>query len=137
MTKRALLIEWDQRTGKRAGDINPKDSNLRCNGWQNMDVFPAIELRLVEDDRDLSQYANVVGITVLLSSDEINKAIDINFPSKLVIEDELIYAEHFKSKVNGKKINIDKLSDDRTERLLELKNIHGVKGIKEIKPQKV
>jgi len=137
MDKKALLIEWDQSTGKRAGGVNPRDVHLRCNGWQNMDVTPAIELRLVDDDRDLSIYNGVDGVTVLTSVDEINTVIDANFPSKIVIEDELLYSEHFKSKINGNEINIDELSDDRTERLLELKNTHGVKGIKEIKPQKV
>ena len=137
MTKKALLIEWDPNTGVRAGNINPRDPKLRCNGWQNMDVNPAIELRLVEDDRELSIYGNVNGVTVLQSSEEINAAIDTNFPSKLVIEDELIYSEHVKSKINSKKIDIDTLPDNKEKRLNELKNKHNIKGIKEIKPQKV
>lgn len=137
MTKRALLIEWDQSTGERAGKINPRDPKLRCNGWQNMDVNPAIELRLVDDDRDLSIYENAIGVKLLTGTDVINATIIANFPSKVVIEDELLYSEHFKSKINGNKIDIDGLSDDRTKRLSELKNIYGVKGIKEIAPQKV
>ena len=134
---KALLIEWNPHTGKRAGGINPRDKNLRCNGWQNMDVSPAIELRLVEDNGDLGQYRGVTGVTMLDTAEDINAAIDANFPSKIVVEDELLYSAHFKSKVNENKINIDDLSDEMNSRLIQLKNVYGVKGIKEIHPQKV
>ena len=133
---RALLIEWDPSTGERAGNINPKETALRCNGWQNMDVIPAIELRLVEDDRDLSKYNDVDGVTILLGADTINAAIDDHFPSKYVVEDDLLYTEHFKQNL-GKGINIRELPDDRAERLKVLKNTHGIKGIMERKPMKV
>lgn len=33
---RALLIEFDLKTGKRAGGINPKDPKLQCYGWQDL-----------------------------------------------------------------------------------------------------
>ena len=132
MTKKALLIEWDLSTGERAGNINPRDPKLHCNGWQNMDVNPAIELRLVNDDRDLSVYENVSGVQVLIGDNKINAAIVANFPSKMKIEDELIYTEHIKLKRG--KIDIDALPNDRESRLRLLKTLYGVKGIKEIKP---
>lgn len=135
---KALLIEWNQRTGVRAGNINPKkDQQLLCHGWQNMEVDPAIELRTIEDDRDMSQYEGVQGITILIGKEAINNAIDANFPSKISIEDDLLYTEHFKEQIGDKKIKIKELPDDRTERLKELKNKYGIKGIKEIEPQKV
>ena len=136
---KALLIEWDPSTGKRAGNINPKDQNLRCSGWQNMDISPAIELRLVEDDRDLSEYecATNPGVTVLKGKDEINAAIDANFPPKIVIEDQLMYEEHVKEQIGEKKIKISDLPDDRTKRLKKLKDKYGIKGIKKIEPLKV
>lgn len=135
---KALLIEWNQSTGKRAGNINPKkDQKLICHNWQNMEVTPAIELRIVEDDRDMSQYEGVPGITILNGKEAINNAIDANFPSKISIEDELIYSEHVKEQIGNKKIKINELPDDRTKRLKELKNKYGIKGIKEIEPQKV
>lgn len=133
--QKALLIDWDPSTGKRAGDINPREKHLRCNGWQNMDVTPAIEIRLVEDGRDLSIYDDVDGVTVLNGTDEINNAIVTNFPSKIKIEDELIYTEHIKSKRG--EIDIDALPNDRESRLQVLKTLYGVKGIKEIKPAMV
>lgn len=132
MDKRALLIAWDPSTGERAGNINPRDPKLQCNGWQNMDVTPAIELRLVNDDRDLSIYDEIPGVTALTGTDTINETITANFPPKLKVEDELIYSEHFKSKRG--KIDIDTLPDDITERLKVLKSVHGVKGIRETKP---
>ena len=135
MNENALLIEWDPNTGERAGNINPRDKNLFCKGWQNMDVSPAVELRLVMDDRDMQRYEGIDGVTVLVGKDMINAAIDANFPSKISIADELIYSEHLKSKRG--KIDIDKLPDDRIERLETLKNEYKIKGIVEHKPQKV
>jgi len=132
---KALLIEWEPNTGKRAGGINPKDPNLRCHGWQNMGVIPAIELRVIEDDRDMSHYENIQGVTVLIGKDIINEAIEDNFPSKIKIDDELLYSEHIKS-MRGK-LDISKLPDDKNERLKLLKSKHGIKGIREIKPHKV
>lgn len=134
---RALLIEWTPNTGERAGGVDPRDPKLQCHGWQNMDVTPAIELRVVEDDRDLSQYEGVEGVTVLNGRDEINTAIDANFPPKISIEDELLYSEHFKEQIGDKKIKITDLPDNREERLKELKEKHHIKGIKETEPLKV
>ena len=134
---RALLIEWVPHTGKRAGGIDPGDPKLQCYGWQNMDVTPAIELRVVEDDRDLSQYEGVEGVTVLNGRDEINTAIDTNFPSKISIEDDLLYSEHFKEQLGDKKIKITDLPDNRQKRLKELKEKYHIKGIKETEPLKV
>ena len=135
MNEKALLIEWDIDTGDRAGSINPHDPKLFCRGWQNMDVSPAVELRLVMDDRDMQQYEGVGGVTVLIGKDVINAVIDANFPSKISIEDELIYSEHLKSKRG--KIDIDKLPDDRTERLKVLKTKYKIKGIVEREATKV
>lgn len=138
MEKRALLIEWDKSSGKRTGNINPKeDRNLVCYGWQNMDKNPAIELRLILDNRDMSQYENVDGIIILNGRNEINITIDNNFPSKIFIDDNLMYEEHVKEQISDKKIKIDNLPNDRTERLKELKNKYHIKGIKEVEPQKV
>ena len=131
---RALLIEWNPSTGERAGNINPRDPKLQCHGWQNMDITPAVELRVIEDDRDISQYEGIEGITVLNGRDEINTAIDANFPSKISIEDELLYTEHFKEQIGDKKIKITDLPDDRQKRLRELKNTYKIKGIKETEP---
>ena len=137
MKKIALLIEWNPSSGKRAGNINPRDANLRCNGWQNMDVTPALELRLIEDNRDVRQYKGIEGVTIIEGIDQINAAIDANFPSKIIIEDELLYTEHFKEQIEDKSIKIKDLPDNRTERLKELKDKYHIKGIVEQEPPKV
>lgn len=127
---RAILIEWE-RNGHRAGDINNKDVNLECRGWQSMDVVPMLELRLVNDDRDLSYLKGVDGVTIILGEDAINAAIDEHFPPKYHLQDEFLYQEHFKQRgrKSGVEIDIDSLPDDHQERLKVLKDTYGLKGI--------
>jgi len=130
MEERALLIEW-KSDGSRAGGINPKDPKLQCYGWQNMDVFPMIELRIVEDDRDLSQLSGVSGVTIIEGKESINNAIDYNFPPRYYIQDEFIYQEHFKqkNKTPETSIIIDELPIDMQDRLKELMDTYNLNGI--------
>lgn len=95
---RALLIEFDLRTGKRAGGINNKDPKLLCHGWQNLDSEPALEIRLVEDDRDLSSLEGVKGVTILEGKKAINNAIDANIPPQYGVKSEYLMREHMKEK---------------------------------------
>ena len=134
---RALLIEWNPTTGERAGHINPNDPKLQCYGWQNMDVVPAVELRIVEDNRDLSQYEGIPGVTILEGKDAINTAIDNIVPDKYSIEDELIYEEHVKQEIGNNKIIISELPDDKMERLKKFKNDFKIKGIRVTRPIKL
>ena len=78
----ALLIEWNIHTGKRAGNIDPNDPKLQCYGWQVWEEEPALELRLIEDDRDISQYENIEGVTIIRGVKAINKCIADNFPPR-------------------------------------------------------
>lgn len=133
---RALLIEW-KSTGERAGNINPKDPKLQCYGWQNMDVTPMLELRIVEDDRDLSYLKNTNGVIIIEGKTAINIAIEENFPTKYSIEDKLLYEEHVKQEINNDHIVIANLPDNTLERLKKLKHKFRIKGIKEKKPEKV
>lgn len=128
---RALLIEWEASEGRRAGGINPKDPHLRCKHWQNMKVTPMLELRLVEDDRDLSYLEGVDGVTIILGADDINAAIDENFQAQYHIQDEFIFQEHLKqkNKKSETEIDIEGLPDDYEDRLKVLKNVYKVKGI--------
>ena len=127
---RALLIEWEPN-GNRAGNINNKDVNLQCHGWQNMDITPMLELRIVEDERDLTYLDGVDGVTIIEGKGNINEAIDTYFPPKYHITDEFIFQEHFKQKNKkpGSEIDIDGLPDDYSGRLKILKNTHGLKGV--------
>ena len=108
---KGLLIEIkDWFTGERAYGINPRDPKLKALGgplWQSLDHEPKgdWEVRLVLDDRDLSQYegkiilddgsevyhvtdipsdatiVDVDGVIVLNSKDEINAVVD-HLPEK-------------------------------------------------------
>ena len=78
----ALMIEWNIHTGKRAGNIDPNDPALQCYGWQTWKKEPALELRLVEDDRDISRYENTKGVTIIRGIKEINECITVNFPPR-------------------------------------------------------
>lgn len=95
---RALLIEFDLKTGKRAGSINPKDPKLPCHGWQDLEREPAIEIRLVEDDRDLSSLEGVGGVTILEGKPAINKAILANIPTRYAVKDKELLLAHMKEK---------------------------------------
>ncbi len=120
---RALLIEWDPSTGRRAGGINNKEVALRCKGWQNMDVKPALEIRLVEDDRDLTvaPYANTTGVTVLIGKDEINQAITANFPSRYEIVDKEWMIEGARQKGVSADEFVNKRGPEIAKRGFELK----------------
>lgn len=135
METHAILIEWDPSTGRRAGNINPKNPGLRCNGWQNMDVTPAIELRIIESPRTPEDFKNIKGITLLHGAEEINKAIDNHFPSKFSIDDEVIY----KANINkiAHKLDFDMLPNNHNDRLEYLINRHNIKGITVKPPEKV
>lgn len=129
---KALLIEFDVRTGKRSGSINPKDPGLFCYGWQNLDVTPQIEIRLIKDNRDLSQYRGVAGVQVLENREEINKAVDQHMPIKYSIDNEALFREH----LHQRKINLDEISGD-TEAVLKNLKSKQIKGIRETKPYKL
>ena len=86
---RALLVEVDFRTGRRAGGVNPRDENLQSYGWQSLPNQPGenVEIRLVEDDRDLSEYEDVDGVTVFRGREEINEAIEEYIPPNYDVGD--------------------------------------------------
>ncbi|MCK5431323.1 MAG: hypothetical protein KAJ03_01200 [Gammaproteobacteria bacterium] len=82
MEHKALLIEFNMRTGKRAGGINPRDPALQCYGWQNLESKPPIEIRVIEDDRDPAQFEGIDGVTVLSTPEEANEAIAKHMPAQ-------------------------------------------------------
>lgn len=130
---RALLIEFDLRTGKRAGGINNKDPKLLCHGWQNLDSEPALEIRLVEDDRDLSSLEGVKGVTVLEGKEAINNAIDANIPPLYSIQSEYLMCEHMKEK----NMSLDSFTGMNTREIAKEAYKQGLVGVLERKPEKV
>jgi len=130
---RALLIEFDLATGKRAGDINPKDPALPCYGWQNLEREPAIEIRLVEDDRDLSSLEGVAGVTILEGRDAINQAIIANIPTRYAVKDRELCLAHMREKG----ISLDTLAGRTLNEVAKDLFAQGVAGIVERKPKLV
>ncbi len=93
---KALLIEVDFSTGKRAGGIKTKNNpNLMCHGWQDTDA--GLEIRLVMDE-DTKPYENILGITILNGEKAINKAITANIPVKYAVKDKELLLAHLKEK---------------------------------------
>lgn len=129
---KALLIEFNRRTGERAGGVTTKDPALRCYGWQNLKVEPAIEIRLIEDDRDTGQYEGIPGITILEGRDVINAAVDANIPTRVFISEATL----FQTDILQREISLQNIPGD-TQAVLTSLNALGVKGITERKPYKL
>lgn len=93
---KALLIEFNLMTGKRAGNVDPSDPALQCYGWQRIDTKPALEIRLIEDNRSVKNFKGVKGITVLKTNEEIDNKIDELFEGKYVIKNQEIFDHDIK-----------------------------------------
>jgi hypothetical protein len=128
---KALKIKFDLKSGKRPGNINPRDKNLQCNGWQ--DLENEVEIRLIEDDRDVEQYRNVEGITILDGKEEINNEIskiEANKNEEVVILDKDLVMEHLKAEGKFNLLKGASLNDKKEE--LYKEGIAGI-GKKDIK----
>ena len=130
--RKALMIEWNPLTGERAGGIDPKDPGLHCYGWQDMERDPAIEIRLITDDRDVSQYQGKKGITILEGDKAITHAIKNFIPTRYSIIDSYIAIESMKEK----KIAIKILGNMNQEILRHLYQ-EGISGIRKVEPTKL
>jgi len=130
---KALLIEFDLSTGKRAGNINPKDPALPCYGWQNLERVPAIEIRLVEDDRDLSSLAGVAGVTILEGRDSINQAITANIPPRYAVKVRELCLAHMREKG----ISLDTLAGKTLQEAAKELYEKGIAGIVKREPKLV
>lgn len=130
---RALFVEVDFRTGERAGEIDPKDENLQCYNWQSLpsDDGDDVELRLVEDDRDLSQYEDVDGVTVLEGKEAINQKIKEMSPDdgEWFISSEVM----FNTYIQSQNVDIDQYPEEEQAMLEQMAN-DGVRGIEYNEP---
>ncbi len=128
---KALLIEVDFSTGKRAGGIKTKNNpNLMCHGWQDLDA--GLEIRIVEDG-DTKPYENIKGITILDGEKAINKAIQANIPVKYAVKDSELLLAHLKERNVSLDIFAGKGLQDRAKEL----HSQGLAGIVERKPKLV
>lgn len=123
----ALLIEFNKHTGKRAGNINPRDEGLFCFGHQNLDVTPALEIRIIKDGRILTQYENTPGVTILNDDAAIDAAIDDYIEKENYgIENEILFKTHLEQR----NIILDDVEGDSMIEVLKNLKIAGIKGIK-------
>lgn len=83
---KAIMVEW-YPTGKREGGIDRKaDKNLYCH-WQNMDVFPHLEIYIVLNG-NAETYRNREGVTVLEDNAAIDEAVSKYFPDRIFVYSE-------------------------------------------------
>lgn len=122
----ALLIEFDPQTGKRAGGIDPRDKGLFCYGWQNLDLVPAIEIRLVTDGRDISRYEVMSGVKVLHGDGEIDQAIEQNIPTRYGVENDTTFRMH----CERRGINFDDYAGKTMQEILADLHAKGIEGIR-------
>jgi len=86
----ALKIKVDFESGKRAGDIDPRDPNLFALAQNIEDGY---EIRLILDDRDISTYQGVEGVEVIEGVENIDNAIISLLPNEeqyLFARDEVL-----------------------------------------------
>ena len=130
---KALLIEVDFSTGRRAGGIHTKNNpNLMCHGWQDLESTPGLEIRIVMDG-DTKPYENILGITILNGKKAINEAIQANIPVKYAVKDNELLLAHLKEKGISLNTFAGKSLQDGAKELYA----QGLAGIVERKPKLV
>lgn len=132
---KALLIRFDPETGRRPQGVDPKDPKLQCYGWQNLGVRPAIEIRVIEDDRDIGQYKNREGegLIVLSNNAKIDAAIDQYILTRVIVENETL----MRIDLEQRGIKLENVPGTTTTDVLRSLKGQQVRGIKEIKPLKM
>jgi len=150
-----LLIEFDTATGRRAGDINPKDIGLRCYGWQNLyeedvtakgytwesDIPPgrrALEIRIIVDGRDVSPYEGIPGVTILRGATEINTTLDkyfvqYRYSPPTIIGEAVLFVEALKEKgiaISELDLSTPLKAQETLKRLFEVEGIRVIKKLK-------
>ena len=127
-----LKIQVDFATGKRAGGISPHDSGLHCNpSWQDLDA--GIELRLVLDDRNIEQYRNMEGVTVVEGIDACNAQIEQTGKTDYSVKEP----ELMSLSITKKNIKIDDLPTESINAQLEELSKRGALGIRKRGPVKL
>ncbi len=127
---KALLIEFDVSRGDKGGrpaGVRAKDPGLQCYGWQDLDSTPQVEIRVIEDDRDISQFEGreAEGVKVLYTDAEIQAEID-KLPIRYSVDSPDLFQAAIAEK--GRKLDslIGKTSSEQLEELYKL----GVRGIR-------
>jgi len=125
----ALEIQVNFSTGERAGGIDPRDPGLECHPtWQNLDE--GIEIRIIKDGRDVEQYRNIPGITVLEGAEAINARIKEIKPTTYAVANEALF------NLSLQRIDISDIDPTLPpEKQLEELYNRGVLGIRKTEPK--
>ena len=145
-----LKIKVDFSTGERAGGVNPKDPNLVCLGWQNLEE--GWEIRVIRNeskiDEYISMYQGIDGIEIIEGIENIDAAIDEIVPPEKQVDYMVYMPELFTASIIAKHLdpndpfNVNEVpnpdpvevSPDETRRkVLGFLANQGVKGIRPIK----
>jgi len=125
----ALEIKVDFLSGERAGGISPTDRNLVCLSlWQDLDA--GVEMRLVTDDRDLSQYEGIDGVEVHRGVTRINERVQQLFKPRVEVFDKDLFAASIKT-IDLSDLNPDLSPEDQLKKCKE----KGALGIRIRGPQ--
>jgi len=127
----ALVIKFDPRTGKRAGNIKiPEDKGLFCCPlWQDLEA--GIEMRLVLDDRDIGQYRGVDGIEVVEGKAAINAKVRELFKPRYSVTNPELLTES----IRAKRIRIDDVDPTLPpQKQIEIIYGRGALGIRKDEP---
>lgn len=149
----ALKIKVDFTTGERAGGINPRDPNLVCLGWQNLEE--GWEIRLIVDeskiDEYIQKYGNAEGVEVIEGIENIDSAIEQIIPPEKQMDYVVYMPELLTASVIAKHLdpndpfNVNEIpnpdpvetSPDETRRkvfgFLINKGVKGIRPIKRVK----
>jgi len=87
----------------------------------------------VEDDRDLSQYDGIKGVTILKGKTAINQAIETNIPVMYGVADKIIMREA----ISQKKIDLGQYAGKPGKEIYEDLFKKGVAGIAKREPSKL
>ncbi len=126
---KAIRVDVNYATGKRAGGVNPKDLNLVGHpSWQNIDK--GVEIRLVANG-NVAQYQNVAGVTVLEGEAAIDAAVDEIYETKYAVVNEALLSHS----IVQKNIDLTGLSPDLTqEEMAKALYDMGALGVKKSAP---
>ncbi|MBA7569074.1 hypothetical protein ES708_10811 [subsurface metagenome] len=125
---KGLLIEFDGGTGIRAGNL-VLDDKLLCHGWQQLATTPCLEIRVIEDDRDVTQYEGIPGVTILHDDAEIQAAINEHCKPTYSLENETL----FKIDLEQRGILLPDVPGANSSEQFQNLKAQGIKGIVEIR----
>jgi len=145
-----LKIKVNFTTGERAGGINPRDPNLVCLGWQNLE--DGWELRLIVNeekiDEYIKKYGNVEGVEIVEGIENIDKAIDEIIPPEKQVDYTVYMPELLTASVIAKHLdpndpfNVNEVpnpdpveinQDETRRKVLKFMVERGIKGIRQVK----